>query len=475
MSHKEDIVKIQHNSDELQEIISNSWNAIGIINLDSQFVYVNTAFSPILGFTQEELLSIKFENLIVKKYKQSFVELVALNFEDEYKNRLRLPCIRKDGKIVTLEITISLMLNKEYFVINATDITQSVSNHEIINKYVIQTHTDLKGNLTKVSKAFCRLSGYTQEELIGQSYKVFKHPKRPASIVKALWQTIKNGQEYSGTILNKKKNGDDFWVDIVIKPIYNKYGDVTGYTAVMFDMTNEMALQDKIDENENKIKIMAETMRMVAHQWRQPLNGISLEIQNMIFDYEFEDTITAKEQESVNQLKNITKDIENLSNIINHFQNTTEVKENKVKVTAQSIIEKSIFLSNLEVSNIIIENNINIEFLTYISELSKSIAHILNNAKEAIEKVNIKNPQILIKTYKESNNNIFEIHNTGSHIPQDIIENIFNPYFSTKQERNGIGLSLYNCKAIIQLHLKGKLEVFNLQDSVMFKITLPIE
>ena len=112
--------------------------------------------------------------------------------------------------------------------------------------------------------------------------------------------------------------------------------------------------------------------------------------------------------------------------------------------------------------------------LTFPNALSKSISQILDNANDAILLHHPKNVNITIKTYNQNKNTIFEISNEAGHISSDILENIFTPYFSTKIQNNGVGLSLYNCKMIIELHLKGTIEVFNLAlKQVMFKITLP--
>ncbi|MCK5110172.1 MAG: PAS domain S-box protein [Arcobacteraceae bacterium] len=467
--------KIQSQNAVLKAMINSSWSGIGIINLDTKFLYINKAFSPLLGFSNEELLKLNFIDLITDENKQSFKDLIEKNAKDRYINNLQLSCKRKDGGLVFLDITISLMQDNKYIVLDASDITQTVSEHEIFDKYLIQTQIDLDGKIEKASEAYCRLCGYNEDELKGLYYTAFQDKSEEEK----LWYEIKNSKEYSGTIVNKTKTGSYFWVESVIKPKYNKYGDIIGYTAVMFDVTNEMTLEEKkkdllkqlVDKDE-KLNIMTSTMRLVAHEWRQPLNTISLEVQNLMLKYQFEEDVTT--EETVNNLHLITNHIEELSNVINNFQHTTEIKENKVETTSKEIIEKAMMHSNIQNSEVVFENNNQEPFLTYVGSLSQSIAHILDNAKEAINLSNDKTSKISIKSYTEDENNIFVIQNSAGHIPEDILGNIFTPYFSTKTQKNGVGLSLYNCKTIIELHLKGSIEVFNLnEDIVMFKIILP--
>lgn len=458
----------------LKEMINSSWSGIGIININTKFLYINKAFSPLLGYSGAELLDLKFIDLVSNDYKDPFYELIKKNAENRYVNNLQLSCNRKDGGTVFLDITISLMQDNKHIVIDASDITQTVSESEIYNKYLIQTQMDLNGKITKVSEAYCRLSGFKESELVGVQY--IKYQTKPNQ---NLWEDIQNSKEYAGTIVNKTKSETFFWVETVIKPTYNKYGDIIGYTAVMFDITNEMTLEEKkkdllkqIVDKDEKLNIMKSTMRLVAHEWRQPLNTISLEVQNLMLKYQLGDEVATNE--TIKYLTSVTQHIEDLSNIINNFQHTTEIKEKKLETTTKDIIEKSLMHIEFSKDNIVIQNNNNLPFYTFPNALSKSISQILNNANDAILLHHQKNIDITIKTYNQNKNTIFEISNEAGHIPSDILENIFTPYFSTKIQNNGVGLSLYNCKMIIELHLKGTIEVFNLAlNQVMFKITLP--
>ncbi len=460
----------------LKEMINSSWSGIGIINLNTKFLYINKAFSPLLGYSGEELLNINFIDLITDENKKQFQDLIVKNSKDRYINNMQLSCIRKDGGLVYLDITISLMQDDKYIVLDASDITQTVSEHEIFDKYLIQTQIDLEGNISKASEAYCRLSGFTQEELIGISYTKFQDKSKD----KNLWNKIKNSKEYSGTIVNKAKNDTYFWVETVIKPKFNKYGDVIGYTAVMFDITNEMTLEEKkkdllqqIVDRDNKLNIMTSTMRLVAHEWRQPLNTISLEVQNLMLKYQFDEEVAT--QETIEYLTSVTNHIDDLSKVINNFQHTTELKEKKTETTTKDIIEKAIMKSKISEDDIVITDEYKKQFTTYINGLSQSIGYIFRNAKDAIDNSDDKTSKIRLKIYHKNNNINFEISNDAGHISKDIIENIFTPYFSTKDQKNGVGLSLYNCKTIIELHLKGNIEVLNLKNNtVKFKIVIPI-
>ena len=115
---------------------------------------------------------------------------------------------------------------------------------EIINHYVFTSKTDLNGSITYVSDAFCELTGYTKEELIGQTHSLIKHPDNPSSAFKKLWETLSSGNSYQGEVKNRKKNGEDFWVNSLLRPELNDKSEIIGYTAYRKNITHEKTLEE---------------------------------------------------------------------------------------------------------------------------------------------------------------------------------------------------------------------------------------
>lgn len=476
--------KLDKQNKVLKEIINNSWNGLGIIDKTSKFIYVNKAFSPILGFKEEELLQIKFEALLLPKYKNEFKELIQKNIQNQYTNSIRVACMRRDKAVVYLDVTIKVMENQNYIVINANDITQTISDHETFDKYVFQAHVDIEGTIVKVSEALCRLTLFSEEELLGQSYEKMFYPElNEDDIEGTIWSELIIHGQWNGILSSKNKVGDQIWVDMIIKPMKNKYGDTTGYSAVMFDITSEInleknkeQLEETIVDNEAKLKIMGETMRTVAHEWRQPLNAISLEAQNLLFSYQFTDESVPKD-EAVPVLEAMQENIEGLSNIIDKFQYITELQGEKKEAFIDDICTKAVNMSMLDTNEVTKSIQENIEFKTYENELSSSIASILDNAKEAnLKSVNQEDKFVNLDVHIDGNDIKISISNNGGHIKEDLLEEIFKPYFSTKETRNGVGLSLYISKMIVELHLKGKITVENKdKEMVIFTIHLPMD
>lgn len=113
----------------------------------------------------------------------------------------------------------------------------------IVNNNVITSTTDLDGNIIDVSQAFCNISGYSRDELIGNPHSIVRHPEVSKEIYKDMWQTIKHGKKWQGEVKNIKKDGSDYWVDISITPQFDENGSVICYTAIKHDITNKKMVE----------------------------------------------------------------------------------------------------------------------------------------------------------------------------------------------------------------------------------------
>ncbi len=122
--------------------------------------------------------------------------------------------------------------------------TQLTNYVDIVDKYVITSTTDRKGIITSTSEAFCEISGYSHQELIGNDHSIVRHSDMPASIYKDLWSSITRGKTWQGELKNKKKNGDYYWVHAYISPVCDEQGNITGYTAIREDITNKKLAEE---------------------------------------------------------------------------------------------------------------------------------------------------------------------------------------------------------------------------------------
>lgn len=131
---------------------------------------------------------------------------------------------------------------------------------EIIDEHIITSTTDTRGRILKASQAFCNITGYSKEELIGKSHNLIRHPDMPSEIYKDLWQTITKGNIWRGEIKNQRKDGSYYWVSSMITPILNEQGEISGYTSIREDITDkkkveELSITDQLTKLFNRHRI----------------------------------------------------------------------------------------------------------------------------------------------------------------------------------------------------------------------------
>ncbi len=135
---------------------------------------------------------------------------------------------------------------------------------EVPQDELIISRTDLNGNLTYANEAFCEISGYDEDELIGKQHNIVRHPDMPSSAFKDLWETIKNKKQWTGIVKNLRKDRGFYWVEAIVSGVY-KDGELVEYKSLRTPITCEMKLKyqklyDKMrhDNGEKSRKVIYE-------------------------------------------------------------------------------------------------------------------------------------------------------------------------------------------------------------------------
>lgn len=115
----------------------------------------------------------------------------------------------------------------------------------VLDESSIVSKTDVEGNITYVNDAFCKISGYTHEELIGEKHSIVRHPDTDPELFEDLWKTIKEGKVWKETFKNLSKTGKEYYVKTVIAPIFDDRGNVVEFIAARTDVT-ELMTKDQI-------------------------------------------------------------------------------------------------------------------------------------------------------------------------------------------------------------------------------------
>jgi len=220
-----------------------------------------------------------------------------------------------------------------------------------------------------------------------------------------------------------------------------------------------------------KLASMGEMIGNIAHQWRQPLNNVGLLIQDLKNASHFGDLDEAYLNANVDKSMVI---IQNMSATIDDFRYFFSPKKEPRKFSLAESIGKAISFvdANFKNSGVEIELDVRDEVVLngFPNEYSQVLLNLLNNAKDVLIERGIEHPKVTIQLVKEYDRALLTVRDNGGGIPEDIIDKIFEPYFSTKKGEKGTGIGLYMSKMIIENNGQGKLTARNTEDGAEFMI-----
>ncbi len=236
----------------------------------------------------------------------------------------------------------------------------------------------------------------------------------------------------------------------------------------------EKTLQDKREkllQNQNKLASMGEMINNIAHQWRQPLAQLSAILINIELRWG-KDKLTKEILKD--KIIEANEQISFMSNTIDDFRNFYLKNQHDKDFFINEIIEhvEHLVSASLNENKITLETIITDNFSLYgcPNDLTQVIINIINNAKDALVENKIKNKKIILKTHQEEKQKIISIEDNGGGIASDIMDKIFEPYFTTKHPSIGTGIGLYMCKTIVEKKSGGELKIKNSDRGALFEI-----
>ena len=241
---------------------------------------------------------------------------------------------------------------------------------------------------------------------------------------------------------------------------------------IVNEKVNEVREKDKVLLQQSKMAAMGEMLGAIAHQWRQPLNSLALNIQMLEHIKDDMDEKSLKEFIQKNM-----QTIKFMSNTIDDFRNFFRKDKEKVVFDVKEAIKKTIDLQKAQLQNRniqIVTNLKSIKIKGFKNEFMQVILNLISNARDAIEERKIQNGKIEISDFVKDGYVYITLKDNAEGIPEDIINRIFEPYFTTKEEGEGTGLGLYMSKEIIE-RMGGSIEVKNEDNGAKFIIKLKEE
>jgi len=286
------------------------------------------------------------------------------------------------------------------------------------------------------------------------------------------------------------------WLETHAVPMRD--GGQTIHLAVTIDVTERKAIEEqllelnknlasKVEEEtfkrlekekmllqQSKMAMMGEMIGAIAHQWRQPLNALGISIQDACTAYEYGELNDDYMKEFKSSNMSI---IQRMSKTIDDFRNFFRPTKEKIDFSLEQAVSDTLNIVKPQLKNhyISVKFNRQTEHIIngYQNELEQAILIIISNAQDALLQSGVKEPLIdICIDESDSKKVLLQIQDNAGGVPKNIMDRIFEPYFTTKEQGKGTGIGLYMAKEIIERNMGGKLSVENVNDGARFTIEL---
>ena len=337
-----------------------------------------------------------------------------------------------------------------------------------------------------VNDAFTRMTGYTHEEAVKKTLRMLRGPRTSLTALDTIRVALEQCSPVRVELINYRKDGSEFWVECYIAPFADEKGRFSHWVSVQRDITERKKAEGEREKLMNEIEainsdltelnseletIGAErTMSLmaltVADRIRNPAAMIGARCRRILS----KEQLSGELRES---LQYIMEGSEKLDKIVRDFEALLKNRQSKFKHDdLNAVVEKILSVVEKEAKNKGIEMVVSISKDALRVNMQKDLLrmalfHVMKNSIEATSRGGI----IGVETYKESDNVVFSVSDSGYGIPDEDVENIFKPFFSTKERGFGLGLPLV--KQIIGEHMGDLIVESRAGTGTTFKLVFP--
>ncbi|MEZ5412803.1 MAG: PAS domain S-box protein [Opitutaceae bacterium] len=264
-------IQVRENEERLRAITESARDAIVMMDEAGRVTFWNPAATVIFGYTREEMLGQDVHAVLAGEEDQARFHAAHPHFLQTGQGGAvgtsrELRARHKDGRMIDISLSLSAVMQGgvRHAVSIIRDITeqkkvdrrirlQAAAMEATMNTIVI---TNERGEIEWANPAFTRISGYTLEEALGQNPRILKSGVQSEEYYRGLWQTISSGQNWSGTFVNRRKDGSHYVEEVTITPVKDHAGRINHYVAVKQDITQRRAAEKSLQESEERYRLL---------------------------------------------------------------------------------------------------------------------------------------------------------------------------------------------------------------------------
>lgn len=465
-------------------IIDNMPDIMIIVSNDNSVIDINKSGEEIFNCKKEQVIGLSFEHV----FKQYPKLIEAYNSKGLHKE---LP-ISKNNISYYYSVSLSpLIVDKQTLanILLLHEITERIEAEKQIRKLSVAIEqspitiviTDTKGDIEYVNPAFCRITGYTAEEAIGNNPRVLKG-LTPDETFTELWKTVTSGQVWNGEFINRKKLGEYYYEEAIIAPVKNDKDEITNFIAIKNDISHRKQIENKIQQQNEELKALNATkdkfFSIIAHDLRSPFGTIL-----GFSDYMVNNFDSLEKEDVKTYIGSLHSTASQTYKLLENLLEWSKMNQGLAKPDLQNHLLKpitiemeSINAERIKSKSITFHNNIGDDFSVNCDiDMTKTILrNLISNA------LKFTGNEGLVSISASRTNDFVEIQikDSGVGIPESRIQNLFSiennmTTLGTAKEK-GTGLGLLLCKELVEIQ-GGKIWVESIDGKgSIFFFTLPI-
>jgi PAS domain S-box-containing protein len=340
--------------------------------------------------------------------------------------------------------------------------------------------TDRRGIIQYVNDTFCRISGYSREDLIGKSHSILKSGHHESDFFSSLWRTIASGRVWKGEIKNRRKDGQFYWVDTTIVPFLGDNGVPYQYMAIRNDITEKKMMQENLERERmrvlhaEKMASLGELAAGIAHELGNPAASINAWLDVIESQHERDNLDLGMFLQTIPKVRRDAKRIRDIIRGMLAYARDGS-RDPFQSESAQTILQQVIDYCSYKIRKcgVQVELDVPNPYLTLecrITEISQMLVNLVLNACDAIQEFEARWLRLEAKEYKDQVE--FRITDCGHGIAPSVAEKIFSPFYTTKAIGKGTGLGLSIAKSIVDNH-RGEIFLDHQNPHTCFVIRLP--
>ena len=333
-----------------------------------------------------------------------------------------------------------------------------------------------------VNTAFEELLGYTLVEIKGQTILALLSEQNDPQVILQVRECLLQQREWRGEFIACSKDGRNFVDEIWITPILNDAGEVSYYLAIGQDITEKVKAREALIEAQKaqakaeKLYLMGTMASGISHEINQPLSSIKVITGGLLYMLRQGNALSSDDYEE--HLAEINKQTDRISGIIKHLRSFIRDEQHAlIPCDINSIVDETLHLVGPQLKDhgikVIKELQSSLpQVMAHPIGLEQIDVNLLTNAMEALDKADIPNKQVSIRTSFDKHV-ILEIGNNGPAISPEFQKTLFEPFISSKKSGNNQGMGLAIVRSTLNLY-KGKIDLAKSDaEGVLFRISLP--